>query len=57
MGVIQIMDDWGESLTFGKANVYSKEKVEMGKDRLRKGIILPYRLVRSSKGFTYYERM
>jgi hypothetical protein len=57
VGVIQIMDDWGESLTFGKVNIYSKEKIGLGKNRVRKGIILPYRLIHSSKSFAYYERM
>ncbi len=57
LGVIQMMDDWGESLTFEKVNVFSDEKISMGKDRVRKGVILPYRLVRSSKGFSYYERV
>jgi CRISPR-associated protein Cas5 subtype I-A len=56
-GLIQMMDDWGESLTFAKANIYTSEKIVLGKDRVRKGIILPYRLVRSSKSFSLYERM
>ncbi len=56
-GLIQMMDDWGESLTFDKVNIYTDEKIVLGKDRVRKSIILPYRLVRSSKGFSYYERI
>lgn len=56
-GLIQIMDDWGESLTFAKANIYTDEKIVLGKDRIRKSIVLPYRLVRASKGFSYYERI
>ena len=56
-GLIQIMDDWGESLTFDKVNIYTNEKIVMGKDRVRKSIVLPYRLIRSSKGFSYYERI
>lgn len=54
-GIMQMMDDWGNSLSFGKANIYSDEKIMVGKDRVRKGVILPYRLIRSSKGFSYYE--
>lgn len=57
VGLIQMMDDWGESLTFAKANIYTDEKIVVGKDRVRKSIVLPYRLVRSSRGFSYYERM
>lgn len=56
-GLIQMMDDWGESLTFDKVNIYTDEKIDLGKDRVRKSIILPYRLIRSSKGFSYYERI
>lgn len=57
LGLIQMMDDWGESLTFDKANIYTDKKIVVGKDRVRKGIVLPYQLVRSSKSFSYYERI
>jgi hypothetical protein len=57
LGLIQMMDDWGDSLTFTKANIYTEEKITLGKDRVRKSVILPYRLVRSSKGFSIYERV
>lgn len=56
-GLIQILDDWGESLTFSKVNVYTQDKIALDKDRVRKSVIFPYRLVRASKGFTYYERI
>lgn len=57
VGIIQVVDDWGKDLTFEKLNVYSGEKIKLEKDRLRKNVILPYRVVRSSKGFSYYERI
>ena len=57
LGIVQMMDDWGESLTFAKVNIYSDEKIAMGKDRVRKTVVLPYRLVRSSKSFSLYERI
>lgn len=57
LGMIQIVDDWGESLTFAKVNIYSDEKIVLGKDRVRKSVVLPYRLVRSSKGYSLYERI
>lgn len=57
LGVIQVMDDWGESLTFAKVNIYTDEKIVLGKDRVRKSVVLPYRLVRSSKGYSLYERI
>lgn len=57
LGIVQAMDDWGETLTYDKVNVYSSEKIVLGKDRIRKSVVLPYRLVRASKGFSYYERL
>jgi len=57
LGIIQVMDDWGSSLTFSKVDVYSPETIKKNTDRVRKNIILPYRLVCSSKSFTYYERI
>jgi len=56
-GLVQIMDDWGKSLTFDKLNIFSEEKIRLDTDRIRKSVILPYRLVRSSKSFSYYERI
>jgi hypothetical protein len=57
LGLLQMMDDWGDSLTFSKVNIYSDEDIVVGKDRVCKSIILPYRLVRSSKNFSYYQKM
>ncbi len=56
-GTLQMLDDCTPSLTFAKANIYSEKKVRMGKDRIIRPIVLPYRLVRSSKSFTLYERI
>lgn len=55
LGVIQLMDDWGAELTFEKVNVYSGESIRMPKDRVRQSVIFPYRLTRSSRGFSFYE--
>jgi hypothetical protein len=55
LGVIQLMDDWGDELTFSKVNVYSGESIRIPKDRARRSVIFPYRLTRSSRGFSYYE--
>ncbi len=57
LGVIQVMDDWGPELDWEKVNVYTQAKIKLGEDRTRKSVILPYRLARSSKSFTLYERM
>jgi len=56
-GTPQLLDDCTPTLTFAKANVYSREKVHMGKERITRPIVLPYRLVRSSKSYTLYERL
>ncbi len=56
-GLIQILDDWGDNLTFSKVNIYTQDRIAPDKDRIRKSVILPYRMVRASKGFTYYERI
>jgi len=55
-GIIQQLDDCDASLTFQKANIYSGKHIRLGKERVLRHIVLPYRLVRSSKGFSYYER-
>lgn len=55
LGIIQLMDDWGEGLTFDKVNGYSDESIRIPKDRVRRGVIFPYRLTRSSRGFSFYE--
>ncbi|HXF85532.1 MAG TPA: hypothetical protein VNK49_09090 [Anaerolineales bacterium] len=49
------MDDWGEALTFEKVNVYSDDPIKIPKDRVRRQVVFPYRLMRSSRGFSYYE--
>ena len=56
-GTLQVLDDCTDTLTFAKADIYSGEKVKMGKDRVTRNIVLPnYRLKRSSKSFSWYER-
>jgi hypothetical protein len=57
LGIIQVMDDWGPHLTFEKVNIYSDEDIRLGQDRIREPVILPYRLVCSSRSFSYYERI
>ncbi len=54
LGILQRVDDWGPTLTFDKLNVYSDEKIKMGKDRIRFDVVVPYRLVRSGRGFALY---
>jgi len=54
-GIIQQLDDCDATLTFEKASIYSGVHIQLGKERLLRHVVLPYRLIRSSKGFSYYE--
>ncbi len=54
-GTLQPLDDCTPKLTFAKANIYGREKVQMGKERITRLIVLPYRLARSSKSYSLYE--
>ncbi len=56
-GIIQQLDDCHSSLTFEKANIYSGKNIRVGKERVLHHVVLPYRLARSSKSFSYYERI
>jgi hypothetical protein len=56
-GIIQQLDDCDASLTFERADIYSGKGVKLGKERVLRHIVLPYRLVRSSKSFSLYERI
>ena len=62
-GLLQMLDDCGEDMTFEQVNIYSEGKgttIKRGtgrKDRQLHHIVLPYRLVRSSKSYSYYERI
>jgi len=55
-GTLQVLDDCTPMLTFAKANIYSGEKVTLGKERVTRTVVLPYRVTRASKSFTLYER-
>jgi hypothetical protein len=57
LGLVQIMDDWGPDLTFEKINVHTINRITLGEDRVLRHVILPYRLVHSSKSYSYFERM
>jgi len=56
-GTLQLMDDCAHHLTFEHVNVYSKKAIKTGKDRLLHHVVVPYRLVRASRGFTLYQRL
>jgi hypothetical protein len=55
-GTLQLLDDCSSELTFEKANIYNGKNLRMGKDRILRSIVLPYRVQKSSRSFTLYER-
>lgn len=56
-GVLQPLDDCGSTLTFQRANVYGKERVTMGKERILRHIVLPYRLHHASRSYSWYRAL
>ncbi len=56
-GTLQIMDDCGPKVTFDQVDIYSSKNMKLGKDRILHHVILPYRLTRSSRGYSLYERI
>lgn len=55
-GTLQLLDDCSPALTFEKANIYSGKGIRLGKERILRNIVLPYRTTKSSRSFTLYER-
>jgi len=53
-GTLQVLDDCAPELTFERANIYSGKKLKDG-DRMRRNVILPYRMTSTSKSFSLYE--
>jgi hypothetical protein len=53
---LQLLDDCSPRLTFTKANIYTNDAIVLGKERILRHILLPYRLARSSQSFTLYQR-
>ena len=56
-GTLQLMDDCGDELTFDQIDVYSNKSMKVGADRLLRPVVLPYRVERSSRGYTLYQRI
>ncbi len=57
LGTLQMVDDCGPKLAFEQVNVYGEKGMKPGKDRVFHHIVLPYRPVRFSRGFTFYEQL
>jgi hypothetical protein len=56
-GIVHQLDDTSSTVSFEQVNIYSGKNIRLGKDRVLRHVILPYRLARSSKSYTYYERI
>jgi len=56
-GILHELDDTGREATFEKVNIFSGKSIRLGKERVLRHVTLPYRLVCSSKAYTYYERI
>ena len=48
------LDDVSARATFAHVNVYDKKGLRLGKERLLHHVALPYRVVASSRGYSYY---
>jgi hypothetical protein len=54
-GTLQMLDDCGPTLSFAQANVFSDKRITVGKERILRHVVLPYRMVRSSRGYSWYQ--
>jgi hypothetical protein len=58
LGMLQMVDDCGPSLTFDRVNVYDPSaRIRLNQDRIFHHVVLPYRLTRSSRSYSLYERL
>lgn len=58
-GIVQQLDDCGHRMTFEHADIYSGKSIrtDVATGRIVRHVILPFRLARSSKSYTLYERI
>ncbi|GIV96842.1 MAG: hypothetical protein KatS3mg057_1499 [Herpetosiphonaceae bacterium] len=57
-GTVQMLDDCGPGLTWEHINIYSAKGIKLNADqRVLRPIVLPYRLVRSSYRYSFYQRI
>lgn len=57
-GLLQLLDDCGPKMTFAHANIYDSKRLSVGKPngRVLNTVVLDYRLVKSSRSFSWYEK-
>lgn len=56
-GTLQMLDDCGPGMTFAKANIYDGAKIILHRDRVLRHIVLPYKQIRSSRSYSWYQRI
>lgn len=56
-GTLQMLDDCGPAMTFAKANIYDGAKIVLHRDRVLRHIVLPYKQLRSSRSYSWYQRI
>jgi len=54
---LHTLDDCGPSLTFDQANIYTRERIALGRGRVLRRAPLPLRLAQSSRSFSLYRRI
>jgi hypothetical protein len=53
-GTLQVLDDCDKTLTFQRANIYHPDRITLGRERILHHVVLPYQLLRSSRGYSWY---
>ncbi len=56
-GTLQMLDDCSSKMSVAQANAFSDESIQVGRERLSYPVVLPYQVVRASKGYTLYKRL
>ena len=56
-GVWQQLDDFGASMQFEHADVYNPLPVRLGKERVLRQLVLPYRQMRFGSDYSAYKRI
>lgn len=57
VGTPQLLDDCTATVSFAQVNIYSEEKLRVGKDRILRQVVIPYQLERASRGYSVYRRL
>lgn len=58
-GLMQLLDNCGAEMTFAQADIYSGRPIRLGSPsgRVLNSVVFPYRLARSSRSYSLYERI